>query len=400
MVKIANVYKDKKNQTYFFKITVKDHVTGDRKQVLRRGFPTQTLCYEAMEEFKISYYLKNKIDENSPKEKMKTRDDITLKYFYEQYYLPWYKENVKSSSYYNAIESLSKIMRYFEDWNLKDIHRLDILEFRNKLIKKGKRGGGKYSPYHLNKLINWLSQIFNLAVEYELISENPCDGIKRSTVNHKEKEIWTFDDFVYFMNCLNKEQDQNAPKILFKTIIHVLFMTGLRLGELLSLTWEDIDFQKKTLRVNKNLILRNINSSSFRDGERFSISTPKTRSSRRTIGLDDKTLEILGLWNTNQPEIAKVESNYIFQLDGDYLHDSWIRYRLYSACDKYGVRRITLHNLRHSHAAYLISLGLDPLQIQRRLGHNNVSTTLGIYGHLYPNYEFNLIEKLNNQNDF
>ena len=68
MVKIANVYKDKKNQTYFFKITVKDHVTGDRKQVLRRGFPTQTLCYEAMEEFKISYYLKNKIDEKLDKD--------------------------------------------------------------------------------------------------------------------------------------------------------------------------------------------------------------------------------------------------------------------------------------------------------------------------------------------
>ena len=207
-------------------------------------------------------------------------------------------------------------------------------------------------------------------------------------------EFWTIDEFQKFYSHL--EQSKVSDQ-LFATAIYVLFFTGLRIGELLALQWKDIDWEKKNLRVRQNLVIRR--EKSFGDMQYF-LSTPKTKSSLRTIGLDDKTIDILMKWKKRQERDVFSSENYIFQVNGDFVSDAWFRLRMKKNCRECGIKRIKIHSLRHSHASYLIYLGVDILHIQKRLGHQNVKTTLSLYGHLYPNYENDLMQMLNSKNNF
>ncbi len=123
----------------------------------------------------------------------------------------------------------------------------------------------------------------------------------------------------------------------------------------------------------------------------FETPEPKTAASRRTVALDDDTIACLGAWQVEQATM--VQSEWVFSLNGIPCPDR----RFLSIVSAYStlaeVERITVHGLRHSHVSLLISLGENPLQIKERLGHEDIETTLGTYGHLYPNSNFEVAKK-------
>ena len=153
------------------------------------------------------------------------------------------------------------------------------------------------------------------------------------------------------------------------TLFRLMIYTGLRRGETLALTWEDIDFKNKTLTVNKTL--------SIGEYKKIVLSTPKTENSIRTIDLDNKTLLEL--------QKLKIQSKYklIFpNKKGNFSRLSNIADKLNQAIKETGIKKIRVHDLRHTHASLLFASGANIKYVQTRLGHSDIKTTLNIYTHV------------------
>ena len=186
-----------------------------------------------------------------------------------------------------------------------------------------------------------------------------------------EMKFWTKEEYLTFSRAMmNKEESYHA--------FEILYWCGIRLGELLALTAEDFDFEKKTLRINKSY--QHIKGKDV-------ITTPKTRKSNRVLTLPDFLADEMQDYISRLPYL-KIDDR-IFTITKSGLHHEMDR-----GCRETGVKRIRVHDLRHSHASLLISMGENPLLIKERLGHEKIQTTLGTYGHLYPNTNLEVAKKL------
>ena len=164
-------------------------------------------------------------------------------------------------------------------------------------------------------------------------------------------------------------------------------MTGLRLGEAQALEWDsDIDFENKTLTVSKSMY--------YKSATEFYVTEPKTRAGNRTIALDDDTIKLLKDWKAIQEK--NIVSKYVLSYNGLPTNKSTTKHIIERHSKLAGVHKIKTHALRHSHASLLISLGENAIVVRDRLGHEDIETTLGTYGHLYPNTNKEVAEKLNN----
>lgn len=165
-----------------------------------------------------------------------------------------------------------------------------------------------------------------------------------------------------------------------KVIFYLFFYSGIREGELLALTLNDFDFDKNTVSITKNYA--RVNNQDI-------IQTPKTPKSKRTITLPAEIMEMVkeygGMLYDYKP------TDRLFPTQKSFLTREMVR-----GCKLSGVKKIRIHDLRHSHASLLIELGFAPLLISERLGHENVETTLNTYSHLYPNKHGEVAEILSN----
>ena len=161
-------------------------------------------------------------------------------------------------------------------------------------------------------------------------------------------------------------------------MFEVLFWTGIREGELLALTLLDFDMSNNLLHINKTY--HRINGKDV-------ISTPKTDNSVRTIiipnFLKEEVQEYIG------QHYGLPENERLFPIVARTLQKRLKKYE-----EKTGVKPIRVHDLRHSHVAYLINQGVEPLIIKERLGHKNIQITLNTYGHLYPSRQKEIAEML------
>ena len=164
-----------------------------------------------------------------------------------------------------------------------------------------------------------------------------------------------------------------------------LFMTGMRIGEAAALQWDDIDFETGMLIISKTLYYKTMNDYKFVE--------PKTQASNRTIYIDADTIKELQEWKAVQ---AKVLPNcgFVLSYNSTPTSKTTLPRALEKLANLAGVHRIKIHALRHSHASLLISMGENPLLIKERLGHEKIQTTLGTYGHLYPNTNIEIAKKL------
>ena len=158
-----------------------------------------------------------------------------------------------------------------------------------------------------------------------------------------------------------------------------LYYTGIREGEMLALTPADIDLEKATIRINKNY--QNVN------GEEM-ITTPKTPKSNRVVTIPALLVECLRGYMEQWYGLE--QDDRIFPYTKNIVNHVMTR-----ACDAVGVKKIRVHDMRHSHAALLIEMGCTPLLLAERLGHERVQTTMETYGHLYPNKQAEVAIQLN-----
>ncbi|ERI94199.1 site-specific recombinase, phage integrase family [Clostridiales bacterium oral taxon 876 str. F0540] len=259
-----------------------------------------------------------------------------------------------------------KIVPYFERMKINDINPNHIRKWQNELISKG------YSQTYLKTINDQLSAIFNLAIKYYSLNSSPV--LKAGAMGKKNAEstqFWTVEEFKKFIEF----DDKPISALAFK----VLFWTGIRSGELMALTFKDIDLINKTININKTYTRLNCKDI---------ISQPKTPKSKRKIAISDSLCNDIQEYKNKLYDIK--ENDRIFQFTKFFL-----KHEMQRVCKKSGVKEIRIHDLRHSHASLLIELGFTPLLISERLGHEKVQTTLDTYSHLYPNKGDIVANKLN-----
>ena len=164
-------------------------------------------------------------------------------------------------------------------------------------------------------------------------------------------------------------------------VYEILYWTGMRIGELLALTPADFDPDSCTLKINKTY---------HRYHGQDIISPPKTRKSNRTVPIHRSLNEEITAYLKDNRQIGNNER--MFPICTDSVRDILTR-----KSKTAGVKRIRIHDLRHSHASLLINMNITPLMVSERLGHEKVETTLNIYSHLYPDMQQKLVSALEEQ---
>lgn len=366
MRRIANVYKDKTKNTWFYSATLGVDRFGERIQRSKKGFTSQREAKEALEEARRNFkesegvYLKG----------------IKFKDYFDKYFFPWYKLGTVEKTYMKTENALKRAIVFFGNMQVENIRPIHIQEFQQYLAtecfiqnKDGSRRN--LSNNYIKQIFNKLRVVFQRAKVLEVIKENPVDSIGKIRTERPVIDFWTYEDFkrVYQTSYLC-----DYYEVFYKRMMRFLFVTGLRSEELFALKWEDIDFSKMTCDVNKSLYIKTRTDYEF--------SETKNRSSIRTIALDQKTVQDLESWRKEQEQIGEIE--FVFSFDGLPPSPKTFRTRIQKLAVQAGVKPITLHGLRHSHVAFLIEHNKNIYAVSKRLGHSSIKTTLDKYGHLYP----------------
>jgi integrase len=263
-----------------------------------------------------------------------------------------------------------KIVPYFRKKCISEIKASDIRAWQNALIKEG------YSDTYLKTVNNQLSAIFNYAVRYYDLKDNPCRKAGSIGKSHAgEKGFWTKGEFKQFLSVVEEKPEARMAFLL-------LYWTGMRIGELLALTYKDIDLDKRAIFISKSY---------QRIDGRDIITPPKTPKSKRNITIPPFLAEELREYTSRLYGIMEDERMFRFT-------KSYMEHEIIKGIQKSGVKRIRLHDLRHSHASMLVEMGFTPLAIAERLGHEKIETTLNTYSHLYPNKQGELAEQLEFEN--
>lgn len=259
------------------------------------------------------------------------------------------------------------IVPYLGEMKLDEITPKDIIHWQDQVMKDN-----NYKQTYLKTIHNQLSALFNYAVRFYGLKSNPArlaGNMGKEEVG--EMKFWTKEEYLTFSRAMmNKEESYHA--------FEILYWCGIRLGELLALTAEDFDFEKKTLRINKSY---------QRIKGKDVITTPKTRKSNRVLTLPDFLAEEMQDYISRLPYL-KVDDR-IFTITKSGLHHEMDR-----GCRETGVKRIRVHDLRHSHVSMLIEMGFSAVDIANRVGHESVKVTYR-YAHMFPNKYLMIAKKLN-----
>ena len=360
------IIKRAENGTYYFRANLGYHpVTGKQIQKYKSGFKTKK---EAKEEY-------SKLILASAEELAVDKEQPTFKTFVEDIYLPWYKTQVKESTYKNRYSTIQKHFAYFYRKKVNEIEPIHVQTWQLKLAKE-------FSPNYVRIVQGMLAVAFDRAIILGLCERNPARMVGNVKSKKVKVDFWTLEEFQKVISLLYK--GDYYEHYLFISF-WLLFMTGMRIGEAAALQWDDIDFETGLLSITKTLYYKSMTEYKFVE--------PKTQASKRTIVIDEDTIKELKEWKEVQQKVLK-DCNFVISYSGIPTSKHTLPRALEKLAGLAGIHRIKIYALRHSHASLLISMGENPLIIKDRLGHEKIQTTLGTYGHLYPNSNFEVAKKL------
>lgn len=349
----AKAEKDPKTGKWLIQYRYTDW-QGNRKKSMKRGFKTKREAEEWLQNFLAT----KQADFNMLFEDF-------LKIYYSDMDTRLREHTMRTKKYVFEL----KILPYFGKMKMNEITASDIRKWQSELIKQG------YAPTYLKTINNQLAALFNYAVRYYDLPNNPCRKAgSMGKGKADEMNFWTKEEFDKFIDAImNKQQSYMA----FMT----LFWTGIRIGELLVLNVADVDFEKRTISITKSY---------QRMGGRDVITEPKTPKSKRVIAIPQ--FLVVDLQDYVNSMYGVQGEDRLFPITKYYLEHEMQR-----GIKESGVKRIRIHDLRHSHASLLVEMGFSPLEIANRLGHEKIETTLNTYSHLYPDKREQLADRLDKE---
>ena len=350
-----SAYKDQKTGKWYVFFYYRNW-QGENKGKTKRGFATKREALEWERNFKL------KQSENL---------DMTMNEFYKLYEEDM-KPKLKLNTWLTKKHIIKgKVLPYFGERKMNEITSTDILQWQNELLGVRDDDGKGYSQTYLRTIQNQLNAIMNHTVKYYDLPKNPCIANKKmGKAKAKEMLFWTREEYQKF-----SEKMKIKPVSYYA--FQILYWTGIRCGELLALTRADFDFNNQMLRINKTFQVIK--------GEEI-VTSPKTEKSNRRIDLPEFICDEMQDYLASLYKVD--DDSRIFEVTKSYLHHEMDR-----GSKAAGVKRIRIHDLRHSSCALLINLGYSPVQIAERLGHESVTITER-YSHLYPSVQKDMAKKL------
>lgn len=374
-------FRKHENGTWEYRIRYKDRMTNKYREKSKRGFKTK----------KEAQLAAAKVEMELEQYGFSGDGNELVKNYFEDWLVTFKKPKLKPITY--SVQERNVRLNIIPRWGnykLKELSRIEYQKWINELIEK-------YSEGTIRRIHSIMSSALHDAVhEFRILRENP---ISRISIPRKEKKnkinYFTIEQLERFLQELRKpvKHAKYKESIQYEVLFTLMAKTGLRIGEALALTWDDIDFKNKTLKVNKTLVYP-LNSTPY-------LSTPKTKKSIREIKLDDKTIQLLKKHKINRnemylryPNYQKPKDNIVFhQHEGRWLRTNVVREYFKVTCKRAGLPVLSPHALRHSHAVHLLEAGADIKYVSERLGHASIKTTADTYLHITKKIESDALDK-------
>jgi len=351
-----SAYKDDKTGAWYAYFRYTDW-TGERKQKMKRGFPTKRAALDWEREFL-----------------QKTAADLSMTFeSFVELYIKDMRGRIREHTWQTKENIIQKkLIPFFGRKKMNEIQTKDVIAWQNEMLAYRDAKGKGFSDTYLKTLHNQLSAVLNHAVRHYDLKSNVASKVGPiGKKEAKEMLFWTKDEYLKFADAM---MDKPVSYYAFE----ILYWCGLRLGELLALTPADFDFGKGTVSVTK--------SYQRLHGEDV-VTEPKTAKSNRVINMPkficEEIQEYLKMLYGVQP------NDRIFTITKSYLHHEMDR-----GSKAAGVKRIRIHDLRHSHVSLLIEMGFSALAIADRVGHESIDITYR-YAHLFPSKQAEMADKLN-----
>lgn len=354
-----------------------DPLTGKERTTTRRGFKTKREAQDALAELRVQVS-----NGTYKKQAVETYEDI---------YLIWidhYANTVQDSTFLKTSRIFKNhILPAMGEYKIDKIDVVVCQKHVDQWAKKLKR---------FNMVKAYAAMVLTFAIRRGLIDKNPFDlvevAIIKKRISFEEDEndnFYTREQLIELLNCFKKEN--NLRRYAF---FHLLAYSGMRKSEGFGLMWRDIDFVNNEIRINKAVAR----------GEEGLYLGPTKNGLPRTIKMDEKTMELLKIWKKEQAKkylergINTLKKNQlVFPNTKNDLHEPNKTYPwLKRVLDKYQLEPITTHGLRHTHCSLLFEAEAPPKEVQYRLGHNDIKTTLDVYTHVTEKAKASTIERFNN----
>lgn len=358
-----SAHKDNERNTWTAAFYYEDW-TGERRKKQKRGFKTKREAQEWERSF---------LDRKAETLDMTFSDFVEL---YSEDMKPKLRWNTWLTKEYIVKE---KLIPYFGRRKMNEIKASDIIKWQNTLMDmKDDDGKPLYSRKYLKTIQAQLSCIFNHAVRLYELKKNPVHaagpiGGDERTI---EMKIWTKEEYKTFSEAIS----DNVESF---TAFEILYWGGLRLGEMLALTPDDIDFENDEIKVTKSL--------QHLRGE-IVITPPKTKKGIRVVKIPHFLTREIEIFVKMQYGLGA--DNRIFMVSKSGMH-----HELDRGTEATGVKRIRIHDLRHSHISMLIDMGFSAVDIANRVGHENIDITMH-YAHMFPHKQDEIVGKLMKVNDW
>ena len=349
------IFKNEDNGTWYVMARYTDW-KGERKQKCKRGFSTKREAQEWERTFQ-----------------QQTAADMDMSF---EAFVELYSKDIKSrlkESTWQTKENIinTKILPYFGKRKISEITTKDVIAWQNELLAYRDEKKKPFSQTYLKTLHNQLSAIFNHAVRFYDLRSNPASKAgNMGSEERKEMLFWTKEEYQKFSEAM---MDKPISYYAFQ----MLYWCGIREGELLALTPADFDFEKGTVKISKSY--QRLNG-------RDVITSPKTKKSNRTIKMPQFLCEEMQECISMMSGLKKKDR--IFAITKYYLHHEMDR-----GSKQAGVKRIRIHDLRHSHISLLIDMGFSAVAIADRVGHESIEITFR-YAHLFPSKQTEMANKL------
>ena len=345
-------FKNKTNGTWYVQFRYTDW-KGERQQKLKRGFATKKEAQAWEREFL-----------------MQKQADVNMTFeSFAQLYEKDMKPKLKLNTWLTK-ESIiqKKILPYFGKRKLSEITAKDVMDWQNVIRGLTDAKGKPYSPTYLKTVHNQLSALFNHAVRYYGLQVNPAAKAGNMGVEERREMLfWTKEEYLKFADAM-------MDKPLSYYAFEMLYWCGIREGELLALTPTDFDFEAGTVSISKSY---------QRLKGKDVITTPKTKKSNRVIKMPKF---LCG-------EMEDYLKMFYSAGADERIFPHYLHHEMDRGAKAAGVKRIRIHDLRHSHISLLIDMGFTALAIADRVGHESIDITYR-YAHLFPTRQTEMADKL------
>ncbi|HEM3622024.1 TPA: site-specific integrase [Streptococcus suis] len=367
MPKVSNIYP-LPNGTFRASVSLGfDPVTGKRIRKFKNGFKTQ----------KEAQIWQLQIQSDFGKGALSTNSTMTFKKFLDDFFIPDYQSKVRQRTFDMSLSKFKRLV-YFDNMKLSSMTAPQVKKWQNAMFQEG------LSNNYIRSVHQILQQVLDLAVKLGMLPNNVAKVVGNVKKDRPKVDFWTVEEFQKFISTFDKS---NIYDLLYFTTFWFFFMTGVRTSELQAIEWSKVNWDTGSVLIDCSMYYKNQKD--------WYITDTKSISGIRLIYLDDDTLKILKDWQKVQSEIGS--HRFIFSLTDSPLVKSTLKRVLQVHSDYADVKSIRIHDLRHSHASFMLSLGMNDLEMQNRLGHADIKTTLGTYSHLRPNAMKEVANRLTGQ---